>query len=139
MNNNTQKQLFDLLFIIQARMKTIVKDADAGLSPVQILILRTLVENGELSQHEIGEKLGRDKAQITRLIQGLEKKGLISKHKSNLDKRSFIIKAMPDVHDKVNAFIDYEKELTTTMLEGISDSDKEKLGEMLAVMRQNLC
>ena len=79
-----QKHLFDLLFLIRIRMKDVVQDADSKLSPLQILVLRTLVEDGEMSLITLAQKTGRDKSQITRVVQKLEKKKIIKKKGANL-------------------------------------------------------
>ena len=100
-----QKHLFDLLFLIRIRMKDVVQDADSKLSPLQILVLRTLVEDGEMSLITLAQKTGRDKSQITRVVQKLEKKKIIKKERSQLDRRSFILKTNEDVQKKVSFFI----------------------------------
>ena len=134
----TQQLLFDLMFLMQARMKKVVKDADANLSPLQILILRTLSEYGEMTQQELGQRMGRDKAQITRLIQELEKRELIFKERNPYDKRSFIINVKPKVHEKVSYFIQYEKAIVKEMLNGVSATDIQTFEKVLAQMSDNI-
>lgn len=130
--------LFDLLFHIKARMKRVVKEVGADLSPLQILILRTLVEDGEMSQHTLGKKIAKDKAQITRLIHGLEERKLIIKERSQQDKRSFIVKANQGVHQVVSHFLEQERNMVANMLEGATQSDIKHLEKMLLLMNANL-
>ncbi len=137
-NSHIQPLVFELLFLIQARMKKVVKDADANLSPLQILVLRTLVEEGQMSQQSLAQKIAKDKAQIARLIHELENQKLILKERNQLDRRGFIVKASPDVHEKVSNFIEYEKKIVSEMLKGASKSEIKNFEKMLVLMINNL-
>jgi len=133
-----QQELFRLLFLIRGRMKDIVQDADADLSPMHILVLRTLVEEGDMPQSSLVKKMRRDKAQVTRLVNELEKQKLLVKTRDEQDKRSFILKPATQVRKKVQYFIGKEQALVAQMLAGISDRDIEKLEALLVRMQVNL-
>lgn len=137
-NHSVHSYLFDLLFLIQIEMKKVVKNSDVNLSPMEILILRTLVEHGEITQQQLALKLAKDKAQITRLIQGLEKKNFILKQPNPNDKRSFVITAKQAVKKKMLGFIKHEKKIVLTMLEGVSDKEIENMENLLKLMRNNI-
>jgi len=133
-----QANLFKLMFLVKEHMKNIVKDGDAELSPMQILTLRILTEEGETSQAQLVKKLGRNKSQVTRLIQELEKKGLIIKERNQSDGRSFMLTTIPDVKNKVSSFILHEKKLVSKMLQGVSESDRQRLNTLLIQMKNSL-
>jgi len=133
-----QQELFRLLFLIRGRMKDIVQDADADLSPMHVLVLRALVEEGDMPQSLLVKKMRRDKAQVTRLINELVKKKLVIKTRDEQDKRSYILKPATEVRKKVLYFIGKEQALVSEMLQGISDRDVEKLGKLLTTMQRNL-
>lgn len=130
--------LFDLLFIIQIEMKKVVKKTDSSLSPIEILILRVLVEQGEMTQQQLAQSVYKDKAQITRLIQALVKKELILKQPNPDDKRSFIVAATDRVKTKVIGFIEYERNLVNKMLEGASEKERENMKNLLKLMKNNI-
>lgn len=132
------KHLFDLLLLLKAQMEDIVHDADDGLSAMQIMILRILTEEGELSQAMLVKKMGKNKSQITRLLHELEKKGLIIKEPNMKDGRSFMLKTIKDVQNKVSLFIQHEEEIVLGMLRGIQKSDLQRLDSLLIKMRNNL-
>lgn len=119
-------------------MKDVVQDTDADLSPMHILVLRILVEEGQLSQSSLVKKLGRDKAQITRLVTELVRRELVFKTRDEHDKRSFILAAAPSVQDKVKYFIQKESELVADMLQDISISDITTLAKLIPIMLNNL-
>jgi len=138
MNSSIHSLLFDLIFIIQIEMKKVVKNTGVDLSPVEILVLRTLVEHGEVTQQQLAERLSKDKAQITRLIQGLVKKQLILKQRNPHDKRSFVVTAKDKVKKKMSGFIEYERSIVQKMLEGATDKDIGNMEKMLRLMKSNI-
>jgi DNA-binding MarR family transcriptional regulator len=119
-------------------MKKVVKNTGVDLSPVEILVLRTLVEHGEVTQQQLAERLSKDKAQITRLIQGLVKKQLILKQRNPHDKRSFVVTAKDKVKKKMSGFIEYERSIVQKMLEGATDKDIGNMEKMLRLMKSNI-
>lgn len=130
--------LFDLIFLIQIEMKKVVKNSDVDLSPIEVLILRTLVEQGELTQQQLSQRLSKDKAQITRLIQGLKQKRLILKQRNPHDKRSFVVSAKDTVKEKMVGFIEHERGIVKNMLEGASETEIENMEGLLKLMRNNI-
>jgi DNA-binding MarR family transcriptional regulator len=137
-NGSIHSLLFDLIFLIQIEMKKVVKNTGVDLSPVEILVLRTLVEHGEVTQQQLAQRLSKDKAQITRLIHGLVKKQLILKKRNPHDKRSFVVTAKDKVKKKMVGFIEYERNIVKKMLEGASDKEIKNMEKMLGLMKSNI-
>jgi len=137
-NEQVRRHLFELLFVMQDRMKAVVKNSDAGLSPLQIRALRTLVERGEMTQSELGEALGRDKSQITRLVTDLKAKRLVAKKPNAADGRSFMIAPEDGVRQTVQSFALAEKALVSHMLTGAEPRDIEAFDRVLVSMKNNL-
>jgi DNA-binding MarR family transcriptional regulator len=132
------EHLFRLIFLIRGRMLDVVQEAEANLSPMQILVLRILVEEGEMPQNLLVKKMARDKAQVTRLVNSLAEQGLLSKAQDMLDKRSFILKPSAEVRQIVTRFMVKEQQLVAEMVNGIAFEDIEKLEALLKVMQDNL-
>ncbi|MDO9049736.1 MAG: MarR family transcriptional regulator [Methylobacter sp.] len=132
------EHLFRLIFLIRGRMLDVVQEAEANLSPMQILVLRILVEEGEISQNNLVKKMARDKAQVTRLVNTLAELKLLTKEQDVLDKRSFILKPSAEVRQIVNCFMAKEQQLVAEMVNGIASEDVEKLEALLKVMQDNL-
>ncbi len=55
------------------------KESGFEITPEQFVILDTVVNNKKIYQRQLGEILGKDRANVARLIKILEKKGLIEK------------------------------------------------------------
>ncbi len=132
------KNLFGLLFLLEQRMKDIVQEEDSGLSMPEVLVLRTLVMEGEMSLIEVAQKTGKDKSQITRVIQDLVKKRILRKERSNTDRRSFILKLNVGVKEKMSFYLEKERELVIAMLQGIKGEDCQVIDKQLLKMNKNL-
>ena len=133
-----RKDLFELLFLMREKMRKLVRGLDDHISPVQVLILRLLVEQGPMPQHELAKALSRDKSQIARLVQGLETKMLISRKQNPTDKRVWIIKACPPVQAKISGFVAEEKRLVAEMLAGVPQADLQIFQKVLAKMLRQI-
>ena len=129
---------FNFLIFMDLRMKDSMQEEDAGLSIVQISVLRILAIEGEMSLIQVAKKTGKDKSQITRVIQDLVKKGLLRKDRSNIDRRSFILKLNPKVQDKVSYYMKKEKELITEMLSTLSKKDKQRFNDIFVTIYKNM-
>ena len=137
-NDSIHSLLFDLMFLIQIEMKKVVKNTDENLSPIEILVLRTLVEGGETTQQQLAQSLVKDKSQVTRLIQSLGKKKLILMHRNPNDKRSFVVSAKNNVKEKMEEFIAQEKKLVQSMLKGASSKEQDNMQTLLKLMINNI-
>ncbi len=132
------KNLFELLFLIDLKMKGTVQTEDSGLSMPQISVLRILASEGEMSLIEVAQRTGKDKSQITRVVQDLVKKKILRKERSETDRRSFTLKLNSSVKDKMSFYMMKEQELVADMLSGVSNTDRESLERAFMQMRDNL-
>ncbi len=69
-----------------------VKACGYNITIDQWLVLKTAVENPELSQKQLSKVLYKDNASITRMIQNLERKGFLSICPNPNDRRRTILK-----------------------------------------------
>ena len=65
--------------------------ASTGLTLSQFAVLEALYHLGPLSQKEIGQKILRSSGNITMVIDNLEKRGLVERRRSEVDRRYFIV------------------------------------------------
>jgi DNA-binding MarR family transcriptional regulator len=62
--------------------------AGCDIRPAQFSVLVVIEANTGLSQADLAERLGIERARLVRLLDGLEKRGLIRRQPSRLDRRS---------------------------------------------------
>ena len=132
------KNLFELIFLIEQRMKELAQQEDSKLSMPEISVLRTLVMEGEMSLIDVAQKTGKDKSQITRVIQDLEKKGIVRKERSEADRRSFILKLNAGVGEKMSFYLQKEQEIATKMLSGLTEEEQCIISKLLFKINENL-
>jgi DNA-binding MarR family transcriptional regulator len=76
---------------LKSALQRCFKDNGYEITPEQWGIIRQLWEEEGLSQREIGEKSSKDKPNITRMLDALEKKRIIFRQPDPRDRRKFCI------------------------------------------------
>lgn len=66
----------------------VLKRNNVGLTPEQFLLIDILWNQGPMSQQCLADTMQKDKNSITKLVDGLEKKGLLVREKNMEDRRS---------------------------------------------------
>jgi DNA-binding MarR family transcriptional regulator len=74
---------------VRSALQRTLKERGFDVTPEQCGILRVLQEKEGLSQKEIGNLVFKDKPNITRMLDALEGKGLIRRHRS--DRRQYAV------------------------------------------------
>ena len=108
------------------------------ITPEQYIILAILVENGELYQRQIAEIAYKDRPNITRLINILEKKGLVKRVEDVQKRKVFKIvikKKGVEIHQKIRP---YMLELHNSAVNGITKEELESCIDTLGKMLDNL-
>ena len=108
------------------------------ITPEQYIILAILVENGELYQRQIAEIAYKDRPNITRLINILEKKGLVKRVEDVQKRKVFkivITKKGVEIHQKIRP---YMLELHNSAVNGITKEELESCIDTHGKMLDNL-
>jgi len=105
-------------------MNSIFQKHGFNLTPEQFLVMDTLWDEGVLSQQKIADIIFKDKNSVTKLIDALEKKGLVNRIFDKSDRR------LNQIHITERAII-IKEEITKIALEStdgiIRDIPKEEL------------
>lgn len=110
-------RLGDILFIFHKNHKKFFNDelSKYDLSLIQALCLLMIWESHELNQKDLAEGLYLSKGAITKAVNKLEENSLVTRKKSKLDKRQYILKVtkkgeeMIPVLESINS--DWENEM----------------------------
>ena len=108
------------------------------LSSSEMLILHRLCTHGECSQEEVASHLMIDKAAITRAVQSLEKKGWLTRSRSETDKRAFILKPLQKSYDHQTEFLSIMSYWTEFLTDGMSREEFTVLFRLLTSMQERL-
>ena len=100
------KQVAVYLNLVHNRTKqyisTIFQEHGFNITPEQFLVMDTLWNEGTMTQQQIAHTIMKDKNSVVKLIDGLEKKNLVTRVADKMDRRQNLIELTP-----------YAKELDT--------------------------
>ena len=98
---------------------------DTELTPSQIQALRYITYHGTMSQQELVEDMGVDKAAVTRLVAGLEERDYVTRIPDPKDGRAKLIRATESaMHVKADV-IALEEAYYNWLLEGLTPQERE--------------
>lgn len=109
-----------------------------GMSLSRILVLHELLEEGEMSQNELKQRLGMEGALLTRFAKEMEKTGLITRRVDPNDNRLTLMalgQAGRDLQRKMEKLgADFEARL----MDGLSTDDRAGMLRAMERIRENL-
>lgn len=77
--------------------------ADLDLTPSQVGVLRVVGQDPGLSQQALAERLGAAPSRIVKLVDELEARGLVERHRSTTDRRQQELRVSGSAGDRVAA------------------------------------
>lgn len=104
-----------------------------NVTPEQYLVLDILWENQPLSQQKIADMIQKDKNSVTKIIDSLEKKNLVSRIVDKNDRRINIIELTEEGRNLEKLATDVAIKFMNDVVQGI---DKQDLDSYMKVMRQ---
>ncbi|MEM9669092.1 MAG: MarR family transcriptional regulator [Pseudomonadota bacterium] len=108
------------------------------IGPVGGMILIVISESGPTTAQLIGSTLGRDKSQVSRLLNLLVKKGLVEKSTNDIDARRLEIRLTEKGLLQVAAFNGALIEATKTILGNLNKDEARQFSNLLSkIMAQH--
>lgn len=107
------------------------------VGPLGGMVLITIAENEPVSMQMLTRQLARDKAQMTRLIQMLERKALLQRVQSSEDGRVSLISLTTRGHTLVSSFQAGLAEVVEDLLEGIDATERRQFSATLRKVLSN--
>lgn len=110
---------------------SMLKKSEVDLTPEQFLVMDMLWNEGPMSQQRMADTIHKDKNSVTKLVDALEAKGLITRRQDRNDRRSNTL--FPT--EKALQMKDASKEAGISMLDGMLDGiSEEDLRAMLKTL-----
>jgi DNA-binding MarR family transcriptional regulator len=103
-NNSLGFILYRTALALKSALQRAFKEEGFEVTAEQWNIIRHLYEEEGLSQREIGDKAAKDKPNVTRMLDALEKKGLLRRRPDSRDRRKYRLYLTPagrDLHDRL--------------------------------------
>jgi len=101
-------------------------------------ILQVLFEKGNLSQKELGDYIAKDKANVTRILNVMEKNKLISRKADDGDRRKYLIGLTDGAVNIMEHLLPLAAFVKDKAQDRISQKDMEKLKSMVNLIYLNL-
>lgn len=141
MNNKLDNQINHRIAILSGLLKRqiyrIIADQGIEITPEQWVILSYLWEKNGLSIGELVTKSRKDFANVTRIIEKLQKQGYIVKRKSEKDNRSYLVFYTEKAQQIKSEVEKCQQKSLDISLKNISESEQELLLKIIEVMEKN--
>lgn len=108
------------------------------ISPEQWSLIFRVVERSGLTQKELSDSTYKDQANITRSIDRLDKKGLLTRVSNDSDRRIINLYPTPEAITLVNEIIPVSQRFNQRLCKGFSSDEIETLLRLLKKVHTNL-
>lgn len=117
---------------------TMLRRNKVGLTPEQFLLIDLLWNQGPMSQQKLADTMQKDKNSITKIVDGLEKKGLIVRQRNEKDRRSNTLVLTPLAQQMKTEAKEKGIFMLDRILDGISEEELRTFLNTLGKMLQNM-
>ena len=133
-----QDNIFGLFYQFKARMLKALSDTGASIAPMHVKCLHIINRTSPCTAQDIALTMGRDKAQVTRLVNDLIGRSLVCKKLNPKDKRSQFISLTASGIEMVKVMGQVQKEIMQYMQKDIAPEDLEAFNRVAVLMTENL-
>lgn len=130
--------LFNLVHAVRGNLGQQVKLIGQELSPMHLKSMKVITKLEGCTGQKMADFMGRDKAQINRLIKELVNQELVVKTENPNDKRSQILILSDKGEGVMKRFKSAERELFDVMSEGIPKGQLDDVVNTLQQLHTNL-
>lgn len=109
-----------------------------NITPEQFLLMDTLWDEGVLSQQQIADTILKDKNSVVKLIDGLEKKGLVKRIADKQDRRQNLIELTPYAIEIKDEVTEIAMQAVNLITKDISTSELNVFIKVLSKMSENM-
>ena len=102
------------------------------VGPIGGMLLLTIGEDEPANMQSVVNKMGRDKSQITRLIQSLERKELVEKHRSENDAREIVLSLTPAGRDQLASIKEALSAVVANIFRPLTQKQKQQFFDILS-------
>lgn len=127
-----------VMSLVRARHHRALRDAGLGITPLEGRVLGFFARHPGASLTDLAEHAGRDKGQLTRLVQGLRERGLLEARPDPTDRRVTRLAPSDAAQALHAALMRQRRRLAETAAAGLSDSERATLLALLGRLRSNL-
>ncbi|TYK66740.1 MarR family winged helix-turn-helix transcriptional regulator [Colwellia echini] len=135
---STVETLRSLAHGVKKQLAIQLEAEDLGLVPMQVRVMKTIDKCSPCTALDVANFLQRDKAQITRLVNGLLEQGLIEKVPNPQDKRSQFLLLSKEGGKIQQSLAKITKRAEKSMIAGIADEEMQSFLVIAQKMLKNV-
>lgn len=109
-----------------------------GLSPMQGRLLQFVGRHQPTTASAFSEHSRRDRGQVTRLLSGMVKQGLILREVSPQDGRVHLLSLSPEGARTAQTLRDHKARVGQSLVQGLDAAEREALAALLTRLRDSL-
>lgn len=138
LENSVNHRIAILASLLKRQIFRVIAENNLKITPDQWVIMYYLWQENGLSVGEIAKRSKKDFANVTRIIDKLEKAGFVRKEKSEKDSRSSIIFILPEANEIKDDIQNCWKQSMDIALEGIDESEQQQLLALITRIENNI-
>ncbi|MFS8049520.1 MarR family winged helix-turn-helix transcriptional regulator [Rhizobium sp. BR 314] len=128
--------LHDVARLLRKRFEQRAKDL--GLTRSQWQTLAYLANNEGIHQAGLAEMLEIEPITLVRILDKLSERGLVERRQHPSDRRSWLLYMREEARPLIDAMRNIGEQTRKEALEGVPPEDRERLHELLILMKSNL-
>ncbi|MBU1643227.1 MarR family transcriptional regulator [bacterium] len=109
-----------------------------GIAPEQFAAMKIISEDSEVNQSKIADMLGKGKPTVSRTLDVLEKKGLVSRYELETDRRAKRIRLTKEGEAVLNAAIPCAQRFNNTIREQLDPQEIESFFKVLETILETV-
>ncbi len=131
-------QLADLTHLFKSRLRQAVQQEGGGLAPMEAKVLMFFARHPGSTASDLVEHSGRDKAQVTRLVQLLVDRHLLLREPDPTDRRQQRLTPTAQGAALHRVLHRHRQRLGQAMVKGLAADELAQLSSLLCRLRSNL-
>ncbi|MBU0676060.1 MAG: MarR family transcriptional regulator [Proteobacteria bacterium] len=135
-NDSLGRLLYQTSLAMRNFAEKLLKPHDLTLE--QLHLLKHLPEDQGLTQKELGERIHKTPANLTRILDRLETKGLLIRRINPDDRRAMLVAITPRGADLIIEMISVFESFTKKMVDGIAPQEEQVLRKTLIKIAANI-
>ena len=124
---------------LKSALQRFFKENGIEITAEQWAIIRHLWDEEGLSQREIAEKTSKDKPNITRMVDALERKRLVFRQPDPRDRRKYCIYLTKEGKQLREHLLPLAQNLRERVTENLTQEEIDLLKDTLGKIYQNIC
>ncbi len=138
LENSPNHRIAMLAILLKRQIFRIIAKNNLDITPEQWIVMYHLWQQDGSTVGEIALNAKKDFANVTRIIEKLEKAGYITKRKNLADSRSYTIHLLPKSDEIKKPIQQCWKESMNIAMEGINNEEQEFLIKILDRIEKNV-